>query len=200
MGDNNSIKRICVFCGSSNGIRAIYTEAAQQLGKTIVSNGMGLVYGGGSIGLMGVIADAVLKEKGEVIGVIPHALSSREFAHHGLAELRVVPSMHERKAMMAELSDAFIAMPGGFGTFDEFFEIVTWAQLGLHTKPIGLLNVEGYFDLLLSFINHVLQERFINEDHHRLITTSDNPEKLLLALKSYKPLQKPPKLIDWKET
>src|SRR3990167_2367199 len=178
------MKNICVFCGSSLGTNAIYTEAAKQLGKTIVSHGMGLVYGGGSIGLIVVIADAVLKEKGEVIGVIPHALSSKEFAHPGLTELRMVSSMHERKAMMAELSDAFIAMPGGFGTFDEFFEIVTWAQLGLHAKPIGLLNVDGYFDLLLEFISHVLQERFINEDHHRLITTSDNPEKLLLALKS----------------
>ena len=146
MGTNNSIKRICVFCGSNHGARSAYTGAAQQLGKALVSHEIGLVYGGGSIGLMTVVADAVLEEKGEVIGVIPHALSSKEFAHDGLTELRLVSSMHERKAMMAELSGAFIAMPGGFGTLDEFFEIVTWAQLGLHTKPIGLLNVGGYFE------------------------------------------------------
>lgn len=198
--DNSAIKRICVFCGSKHGARPLYTKVAQQLGKAIVSHGIGLVYGGGSIGLMGVIADAVLKEKGNVIGVIPHALSSKEFAHPGLTELRMVSSMHERKAMMAELSDAFIAMPGGFGTFDEFFEILTWAQLGLHTKPIGLLNVGGYFDLLLAFINHVLQERFIQTKHHQLIKTSHDPEELLSELIRCKPLYKVPQLIDWKET
>ncbi|HHT9105683.1 MAG TPA: TIGR00730 family Rossman fold protein [Candidatus Wujingus californicus] len=193
------MKNICVFCGSSLGANAVYTEAAKQLGKTIVSNGMGLVYGGGSIGLMGVIADAVLKEKGEVIGVIPHALSSKEFAHPGLTELRMVSSMHERKAMMAELSDAFIAMPGGFGTFDEFFEILTWAQLGLHSKPIGLLNVEGYFNLLFKFINHVLKERFIKAHDYNLIITSNDPDKLLYALKEYKLTEKPLSVINWKE-
>jgi len=193
------MRNICVFCGSSLGANAVYTEAAKQLGKTIVSHGMGLVYGGGSIGLMGVIADAVLKEKGEVIGVIPHALSSKEFAHPGLTELRMVSSMHERKAMMAELSDAFIAMPGGFGTFDEFFEILTWAQLGLHSKPIGLLNVEGYFNLLFKFINHVLKERFIKEYDYNLIITSNDPDKLLYALKEYKLTEKPLSVINWKE-
>lgn len=200
MGTNNSIKRICVFCGSNHGVHSAYTDAAQQLGKALVSQGMGIVYGGGSIGLMTVIADAVLKEKGEVIGVIPHALSSKEFAHDGLTELRLVSSMHERKAMMAELSDAFIAMPGGFGTLDEFFEIVTWAQLGLHTKPIGLLNVGGYFDLLLNFIDYMLRERFISTEHRQLIITSHDPEELLLALIRYKPSQPIPKVIDWKET
>ncbi|MDN3515201.1 MAG: TIGR00730 family Rossman fold protein [Candidatus Brocadia sp.] len=200
MADTNSIQRICVFCGSNPGTRSVYTAVAQQLGKAIVSHGMGLVYGGGSIGLMGIIADAVLKEKGNVIGVIPHALSSREFAHPGLTELRMVSSMHERKAMMAELSDAFIAMPGGFGTFDELFEILTWAQLGIHTKPIGLLNVEGYFDLLLAFISHVLQERFIQTKHRQLITTTSNdPEKLLQSLIHHKPPKNIPQLIDWKE-
>ena len=188
-----------MFCGSSTGARSAYRAAAQQLAKAIVSHGMGLVYGGGSIGLMGVIADAVLKEKGEVFGVIPHALSSKEFAHLGLTELRYVSSMHERKALMAELSDAFIAMPGGFGTFDEFFEILTWAQLGLHTKPIGLLNVEGYFDLLLEFINHVHRENFIQKNHHNLIMTSHDPEKLLLMLIQCKPLQPISKVIEWKE-
>ncbi|MFN3532773.1 MAG: TIGR00730 family Rossman fold protein [Candidatus Brocadia sp.] len=200
MINNDPIKRICVFCGSKTGARSVYTDVAQQLGKAIASHGMGLVYGGGSIGLMGIIADAVLKEKGEVIGVIPHALASKEFAHPGLTELRMVASMHERKAMMAELSDAFVAMPGGFGTFDEFFEVLTWAQLGLHTKPIGLLNVKGYFDLLLAFINHVLEERFIQTKHHRLIITSHDPEELLSELIRRKPLYKVPQLIDWKET
>jgi len=200
METNNFIKRICVFCGSNHGARSAYTDAAQQLGKALVSQGMGLVYGGGSIGMMTVVADAVLKEKGEVIGVIPHALSSKEFAHNGLTELHLVSSMHERKAMMAELSDAFIAMPGGFGTLDEFFEIITWAQLGLHTKPIGLLNVGGYFDLLLEFVDYMLQERFISAEHRQLIITSHDPEELLLALIRYKPSQQIPKVIDWKET
>ena len=200
MGTNNSIKRICVFCGSNHGARSTYTGAAQQLGKALVSQGVGLVYGGGSIGLMTVVANAVLEEKGEVIGVIPHALSSKEFAHDGLTELRLVSSMHERKAMMAELSGAFIAMPGGFGTLDEFFEIVTWAQLGLHTKPIGLLNVGGYFDLLLKFVDYMLRERFISAEHRQLIITSHDPEELLSALIRYKPSQQIPKVIDWKET
>ncbi|MBV6519849.1 MAG: TIGR00730 family Rossman fold protein [Candidatus Brocadia sp.] len=200
MGDTPSIKRICVFCGSRRGARPEYTAAARQLGKVMVAQGIGLVYGGGSIGLMREIADAVLREKGEVIGVIPHALVSKEFAHAGLTELRVVSSMHERKAMMAELSDAFIAMPGGFGTFDELFEILTWAQLGLHTKPIGLLNTDGYFDLLLAFIQHVLKERFIQTKHRRLIMTSHDPEKLLAEIIRCTPPAKIPRLIDWKET
>ena len=200
METNNFIKRICVFCGSNHGARSAYTDAAQQLGKALVSQGMGLVYGGGSIGMMTVVADAVLKEKGEVIGVIPHALSSKEFAHNGLTELHLVSSMHERKAMMAELSDAFIAMPGGFGTLDEFFEIITWAQLGLHTKPIGLLNVGGYFDLLLKFVDYMQRERFISTEHRQLIITSHDPEELLSALIRYKPSQQIPKVIDWKET
>ena len=200
MGTNNSIKRICVFCGSNHGARSTYTDAAQQLGKALVSQGVGLVYGGGSIGLMTVVANAVLEEKGEVIGVIPHALSSKEFAHDGLTELHLVSSMHERKAMMAELSGAFIAMPGGFGTLDEFFEIVTWAQLGLHTKPIGLLNVGGYFDLLLKFVDYMQRERFISAEHRQLIITSHDPEELLLKLIRYKPIQPIPKVIDWKET
>ena len=200
MGERNSINRICVFCGSNHGARSAYTDAAQQLGKALVSQGVGLVYGGGSIGLMTVVANAVLEEKGEVIGVIPHALSSKEFAHDGLTELHLVSSMHERKAMMAELSGAFIAMPGGFGTLDEFFEIVTWAQLGLHTKPIGLLNVGGYFDLLLKFVDYMLRERFISSEHRQLIITSHDPEELLLKLIRYKPSQQIPKVIDWKET
>ncbi len=182
MENTKPTNRVCVFCGASSGARPIYTKVAQQLGKAIVSHNLGLVYGGGSIGLMGVIADAVLKENGEVIGVIPYALSSNEIAHQDLTELRFVPGMHERKAMMADLSDVFIAMPGGYGTLDEFFEILTWSQLGLHAKPIGLLNVDGYFDLLLAFINHALQERFIQAKHHQLIVISSEPEILLSEL------------------
>lgn len=200
MSETHSIKRICVFCGSKHGARPVYTATARQLGKSLVSQGIGLVYGGGSIGLMGDIADAVLQEKGNVVGVIPRALASKEFAHAGLTELRMVSSMHERKAMMAELSDAFIAMPGGFGTFDELFEILTWAQLDIHTKPIGVLNVEGYFDLLLAFIHHVLQERFIQAKHRRLIITSNDPEQLVAELIRCTPSSKVPQLIDWKET
>ncbi|MCF6158061.1 MAG: TIGR00730 family Rossman fold protein [wastewater metagenome] len=199
MENNNSIKRICVFCGSSFGARQIYTDTAQELGKAIVAQGMGLVYGGGSIGLMGVLADAVLQENGEVIGVIPRAISSRELAHQHLTELRFVSSMHERKAIMAELSDAFIAMPGGFGTFDEFFEIVTWAQLGFHSKPIGLLNTDRYFDLLLTFINHVLEERFIQQKHRQLIITSHNPAELLKKLIHCKKEQQVLRFTTWKE-
>ncbi|MDR4509948.1 MAG: TIGR00730 family Rossman fold protein [Candidatus Brocadiaceae bacterium] len=182
MQGKNNIKRICVFCGSSAGARPAYTEAAQKLGRIIVSRGMGLVYGGGGIGLMGVLADTVLQEKGKVIGVFPRALSAKEVAHRGLTELRLVRSMHERKAMMVELSDAFIAMPGGFGTFDEFFEIVTWAQLGIHAKPIGLLNVDGYFELLMAFINHALHEQFIKTKHRQLVFQSNDPEELLRML------------------
>ncbi|MBI5307069.1 MAG: TIGR00730 family Rossman fold protein [Planctomycetes bacterium] len=188
MENTKPTNRVCVFCGASAGARPIYTKVAQQLGKAIVSHNMGLVYGGGSIGLMGVIADVVLKEKGEVIGVIPYTLSSNEIAHQDLTELRFVPGMHERKAMMADLSDVFIAMPGGYGTLDEFFEILTWSQLGLHAKPIGLLNVDGYFDLLLAFINHVLQERFIQAKHHQLIVISSEPEILLSELINRKDL------------
>jgi len=138
--------------------------------------------------LMGVIADTVLQEKGEVIGVIPHEIFSNEIAHEGLTELRFVSGMHERKELMSKLSDAFIAMPGGFGTLDEFFEILTWSQLGLHSKPIGLLNIDGYFDMLLSFLDHVLQECFIQTKHHRLIVTSTAPEKLLSELLNNKEL------------
>lgn len=188
MENTKPTNRVCVFCGSSAGARPIYTKTAQQLGKAIASQNMGLVYGGGSIGLMGIIADAVLKERGEVIGVIPYALSSNEIAHQDLTELRYVPGMHERKAMMADLSDAFIAMPGGFGTLDEFFEILTWSQLGFHSKPIGLLNVDGYFDLLLAFIDHILQERFIQAKHHQLMVISSEPEMLLSELISRRDL------------
>ena len=162
--------RLCVFCGSSVGSNPAYAEAAVTLGSLLARRGIGLVYGGGNVGLMGVIADAALAAGGEVIGVIPKALADREVAHHGVTELRVVDSMHTRKAMMADLSDAFIAMPGGVGTFEEFFEAITWTQLGLHRKACGLLNVAGFYTPLAAFIDQAV------------IVVDDNPERLLDTL------------------
>lgn len=171
--------RLCVFCGSQLGTDPRYQEAAIALGTLMVQRGYGLVYGGGRIGLMGIIADAVLRHGGEVIGVIPERMQSRELAHHGVTHLQVVPSMHARKARMAELAQAFIAMPGGYGTFDELFEIITWAQLRLHNKPIGLLNVAGYFDALLACIAHAIQEGFIKTEHQQLAVAATTPVALL---------------------
>ncbi len=176
------MKRICVFCGSNIGVNSLYRHAAEHLGRLLVQRGHGLVYGGGSVGLMGVIADAVLAAGGEVIGVIPEALATKELAHANVTVMHVVPGMHARKACMAELSDAFIAMPGGFGTFEELFEVITWAQLGLHHKPIGLLNVAGYFDTLVAFVDQAIAEGFIKPEHRQLIVVADQPEALLDAL------------------
>jgi uncharacterized protein (TIGR00730 family) len=174
--------RICVFCGSLAGCRSDYRTAAQLAGATIARRGAGLVYGGGHVGLMGVVADAALAAGGEVIGVIPAGLAERELAHPGLTRLHVVNSMHERKALMADLSDGFLALPGGFGTLDELFEIVTWAQLGLHAKPIGLLNAAGYFGQLLAFINHQVNEEFVSPANLGLIHVSDDVAGLISAL------------------
>jgi len=193
------MKRICVFCGSSLGVRAEYAEMAMTLGGLIARRGMGLVYGGGNVGLMGVVADGALAAGGEVIGVIPHALAAREIAHHGVTDLRVVDSMHTRKAMMAELSDAFITMPGGFGTFDEFFETVTWTQLGVHRKPCGLLNVAGFYSPLAAFIDQAVSEGFIKPIHRQSIIVDDNPERLLDALSTIE-LPDVPKWIRREET
>ena len=176
------MKRVCVFCGSSVGVKSVYAEAAREMGRLIASKGIGLVYGGGNIGLMGVIADAVVEAGGEVIGVIPRALADREIAHTGLTKLHIVDSMHTRKAMMAELADAFIAMPGGVGTFEEFFEAVTWTQLGLHRKPCGLLNVDGFYTPLVQFINQAVAEGFIRAVHRKVIVEDDDPARLLEAL------------------
>ena len=176
------MKRVCVFCGSSVGVKAAYAEAARQMGRLIASKGIVLVYGGGNVGLMGVIADAALEAGAEVIGVIPRALADREIAHTGLTELHVVDSMHTRKAMMAELSDAFIAMPGGVGTFEEFFEAVTWTQLGLHRKPCGLLNVDGFYTPLVQFIDQAVTEGFIRAVHRKVIVDDDEPARLLETL------------------
>ena len=174
--------RLCVFCGSSVGSNPAYAEAAVTLGSLLARRGIGLVYGGGNVGLMGVIADAALTAGGEVIGVIPKALADREVAHHGVTELRVVDSMHTRKAMMADLSDAFIAMPGGVGTFEEFFEAITWTQLGLHRKACGLLNVAGFYTPLAAFIDQAVSDGFIKPVHRAAIVVDDNPERLLDTL------------------
>lgn len=176
------LRRFCVFCGSKVGTDDRYRAAATEFGHLLVREGIGLVYGGGSIGLMGVIADAVLAEGGEVIGVIPESLATEELLHPGVADMRVVPSMHARKALMAELSDAFVALPGGFGTFEEFFEVVTWSQLKLHRKLTGLLNVGGYYDPLVRLVDHAVQEGFIKPKHRSLLVIEERPELLLSRL------------------
>jgi uncharacterized protein (TIGR00730 family) len=181
------MKRLCVFCGSSAGGRPEYAEAARQVGALMARDGLGLVYGGGHIGLMGVLADAVLAGGGEVIGVIPQALVDRELAHAGLTELRVVNTMHERKALMADLADGFLALPGGFGTADELFEILTWAQLGLHARPVGLLNVAGFFDPLLAWVDVCVRERFLRAEHRRLLLSANSAEALLALLREPPP-------------
>jgi len=176
------MKRVCVYCGSSLGNQPIYRETAEAMGGLLARRGIGLVYGGGNVGLMGVVADAALAGGGEVIGVIPRSLADREIAHGGVTDLRVVDSMHTRKALMAELSDAFIAMPGGVGTFEEFFEAVTWTQLGVHRKPCGLLNVGGFYAPLAAFIDLAVTEGFIKPIHRAAIVVDDNPERLLDSL------------------
>ncbi|QDG51535.1 TIGR00730 family Rossman fold protein [Persicimonas caeni] len=181
------MKTICIFCGSSPGNDPVYAQAAQLTGATLAREGFRVVYGGGSVGLMGEVADAALAEGGEVIGVIPTGLNDKERAHSGLTELHVVGSMHERKAMMADLADGFMALPGGMGTLEEFAEIFTWAQLGIHKKPCGLLNVEGYFDPLISYFDHAVAEGFLWEDHRRIILSGDSPDDLIAQLRAYDP-------------
>ena len=171
--------KICIFTGSRRGVLPEYADMAKQLARELVARGYGLVYGGGKIGLMGVIADAVLDLRGHVTGVIPNSLVSKEVAHRGLTNLRVVNSMHERKALMAELADGFIAMPGGIGTMEEFFEVLSWAQLGLHEKPCGLLNVSGYYDCLIEFIDHAVAQDFIKPKDRALLMVESEPGKLL---------------------
>ncbi len=182
------MKRVCVFCGSNQGLRPAYKEAAWNMGQALALQGVGLVYGGGNVGLMGVVADATLAAGGEVIGVIPEALVAKEIGHTGLTDLRVVRSMHERKALMAELSDAFVALPGGCGTLEEFCEVLTWTQLGLHRKPCGLLNVEGYYDHLITFFDHAIAEQFIRPEHRSLVLQEQEPMRLLKLLAESKPL------------
>ena len=181
------MRRVCVFAGSSSGSQAAYRAAAEELGSVLATRNMGLVYGGARVGLMGVVADAVLALGGQATGVIPAALVAKEVAHNGLTDLRVVASMHERKAVMADLADGFVALPGGWGTLEEFFEVLTWAQLGLHRKPCGLLNVHGYFDRLLSFVGHSIEEGFVKREHRSMISVSGYPGALLDMLASYEP-------------
>lgn len=181
------MKRVCVYCGSAVGSRPEYAQAAEAMGRTLAECGLGLVFGGGRIGLMGVLARAVLDGGGEVIGVIPRALHEMDLALEDLTELRVVGDMHERKALMAELADAFIALPGGFGTMEEMFEILTWAQLGFHGKPAGLLNVGGYFDHVIRFADHATSEGFIDAAHRALLLVDETAGGLLARLASYEP-------------
>ena len=187
------MKRLCVFCGSRGGAAPIYAEMTRQLGRTMASRGLGLVFGGGHVGLMGALADVLLQSGGEVIGVIPQGLVDRELAHQGCTQLHITRSMHERKAVMADLADAFVALPGGFGTLDETFEMLTWAQLGLHGKPVGLLNVNGYFDALLAFLDHTVREGFIKPAHRQLLLAAASSDVLLDALLQAKPATDLPK-------
>jgi len=194
------VERICVFCGSSPGARPAYREATTELARLLVSEGIGLVYGGGRVGLMGALADAVLREGGEITGVIPRSLVNREIGHCGVTDMRIVGSMHERKAMMAELSDAFVALPGGIGTLEELFEVYTWSQLGLHEKPCALLNVEGYFDGVAAFLDHAVSERFLREETRELLLVDQDARTLLDRLRAFEPQAVVPKWIDRDET
>jgi uncharacterized protein (TIGR00730 family) len=181
------LKRICVFCGSSLGARTAYKEAAQQMGELLAERGLGLVYGGGCIGLMGAVADAALARGGEVIGVIPDSLMRREIGHRGLTKLHVVQTMHQRKAMMADLSDAFIALPGGYGTLEEFCEAVTWSQLGIQKKPCGLLNIERYWDGFLATLDHAVDEQFVRPENSQLVLVASTPDGMLERLSNWTP-------------
>ncbi|MGE0615566.1 MAG: TIGR00730 family Rossman fold protein [Bacteriovoracia bacterium] len=185
----NQLKRICVFCGSSPGAQPVYLETAKTVGKLLASEGIGVVYGGASVGLMGAVADAAREAGGEVIGVIPKLLTNKEIAHQNLKDLRVVDSMHERKALMAELSDGFVALPGGFGTFEEICEIITWSQLGLHRKPAGLLNVNGYYNALIEQFDQGVREQFIAPVYRDMVLSASEPRELLAKMRNY---QAPP--------
>jgi uncharacterized protein (TIGR00730 family) len=182
------MKRICVFCGSSAGNRPEYRTAAEEMAAELVRRNIGLVYGGGNVGLMGIIADAVLRAGGEAQGVIPEHLMAREVGHKGLTKLHVVHSMHERKALMADLSDAFVALPGGFGTLEEFCEVVTWTQLGLHAEPCGILNTLGFYSSLQAMLDHAMGERFLKPENRALVLARDSPADLLQALEDWRPV------------
>ena len=187
------MRRVCVFCGSSTGNDPRHAEAAAALGRLLAARGLGLVFGGGSIGLMGALADHVLAAGGAVTGVIPHGLAARELAHPGVADMRVVPTMHARKALMASLADGFVALPGGMGTFDELFEIVTWGQLGIHRKPIGVLNVAGYYDPLVALLEHAVAGGFVGDGGRRLVLVEDDAARLLDRMEGYAP----PSVPEW---
>lgn len=187
------IKRLCVYCGSSSGSQPDYALAARQLARAMVSKNIDLVYGGAGVGLMGEIADAVLEEGGDVIGIIPKGLFVKEVVHTGLTELREVGSMHERKLLMYELSDGFVALPGGFGTIEEILEIITWSQLGMHQKPCGLLNISRYYDKLIEFLDHAVSEHFIKRIHRSIVLIEECPDALLAKFEAYKA----PEAVKW---
>ncbi len=188
---SKTIARLCVYCGSSVGARAEYKRAASTLGRLLAERDIELVYGGGHVGLMGAVADGALSAGGRVIGVIPRALMDRELGHTGIQDLRVVPDMHERKMTMAALADAFIALPGGWGTIEELSEMLTWLQLAIHAKPIGVLNVAGYFDPFLAFAERMVEERFVRVEHRRLYSVESEPEALLERLMQPMPMPAP---------
>jgi uncharacterized protein (TIGR00730 family) len=192
------MQSVCVFCGSASGSDPVYVESANRLGRLLADEGLSLIYGGACVGLMGAVADAALAAGGTAIGVLPDFLRRKELAHPRLTELHVVSSMHERKARMAELSDGFIALPGGMGTLEEFCEIITWAQLGLHEKPCCLLNVQGYYDPLLEFVNRMASEGFLKEQQKGLVLSAATPEEALAAMRAFEPVRVP-KWVDRKE-
>ena len=181
------MRAICVFCGSREGARPSYAEAARRVGETLARRGIVMVYGGGRVGLMGAVADAALEEGGEVVGVMPEALLAKEIAHEGLTKLHVVGSMHERKRLMADLSDGFVTLPGGYGTFEEFLEVLSWAQLGIHEKPCGLLDVDGYYDPFVALFDEAVEEGFLHSDHRSLVLMEKDPELLLDVMNRYTP-------------
>ena len=187
------MKSVCVFCGSHPGYDPTYARAARALGETLAGAGIELVYGGGHVGLMDAVADATLAAGGEVTGIMPKALVDREIAHTSLTRLHVVGSMHERKAMMSELSEGFVALPGGSGTLEEFFEVLTWAQLGEHGKPCGLLNIAGYYDPLLAVFDHMVDRGFLNEKHRAMVLVESEPTAMLAKFEEYRP----PKIAKW---
>ncbi len=192
---NNPLKRICIYCGSSSGHDPVHREVAREVGAFLARQGIGVVYGGGNVGLMGAVADGALEERGEVIGVIPRALMEKELGHRSVTQLHVVGSMHERKALMVDLSDAFIALPGGVGTLDELFETLTWLQLEFHAKPVGLLNVGGFFDGLTAFVAQMRDAGFLKPEHAACLLVEKEPERLLEALRAFSP----PQLGKWIE-
>jgi uncharacterized protein (TIGR00730 family) len=179
------VRRICVFCGSSSGAGNVYLQSAREVGRLLCERGIELVYGGGKVGLMGALADACLAGGGRVTGVIPQLLVDKEVAHHGLTDLRVVQTMHERKALMADLADAFLALPGGYGTWDELCEVLTWSQIGIQRKASALLNVNGYYDPLLAMVDRAVAEGFLRETHRELLLTDTKPARLLDRLETY---------------
>ncbi len=200
MAGRGTVKRLCVFAGSATGRRQEYAEAARDLALELARRGLGLVYGGGSVGLMGVLADTALAAGAEVIGVIPRAIASKELAHGGLTELRLVATMHERKATMAALVDGFVALPGGLGTFEETLEMLTWSQLGVHAKPVGVLNAAGYYDGLLRWLSHAVSEGFLQRENLGLLLFGDTPADLLDALAAWRPPPGPRPWLDPSQT